>query len=129
MFDSSLLFNTTAGGQVISADAYSEQALNIAKTPADGVWIEFSITAVTATVTAMTVYVLQKSANSGWDYTAAAQNLAVIAAPAVTAGTKFYVKVQSKLAYLKLYYDVTVSGGTFTVTAGIVSGPPQDAFV
>jgi hypothetical protein len=119
MFDQNLLFSD---GQALTADAYSTYAVAVNKTPAAGVWIEVAVTELTTT-SELDVIVLEKAADSGWDYTSTAQKLAQ---KKITATGRYFILVQSKSAYLKLYFDGT-GWGTATVTAGIVSGPQRDA--
>ncbi len=120
MFDQNLLFSDA---QSLSADAYSTNALNIAKTPQDGIDIEVVFTTFT-TVDAIVVRVLDGSADSGWDYTDETDKVAQIE---VTAAGRYVIHCQSKLAYMKLHYDgATWGGGSATVTAGIISGGPRD---
>ena len=119
MFDKNLLFSDA---QALTADAYSDLAVKTSKTPASGVWIEVAVTAL-ASVTELDVLVLENGADSGWDYASTAQKLAQ---KKITAAGRYFLHVQSKQPYLKLYYDGT-GFGTATVTAGIVSGPQRDA--
>ncbi len=121
MFDNNLLFSNA---QALTADDYSTNAINIAKTPNHGVDVEVCFTAF-ATVDAITVRVLEKSANSGWDYSSDAQKIAQIQ---FTGTGRKRIHIASKQPYLKLHYDgATWGGGSATVTAGIVSGGPRDA--
>ncbi len=122
MFDENLLFSD---GQALTADAYSTSALHIYKTPQDGVDIEVVVTAST-TLATLDVVVLEKSADSGWGYNTAPQPIAHGRVTVDSGGLgRIVIHAQSKLAYLKLYYDGD-SWGTATVTAGIVSGGPRD---
>ncbi len=124
MFDTNLLFSNA---QVVAADGYSTNPVNIKKTGAEGVWIEIAITAKSgAGVTALNAIVLQKDTDSGWDYTAVAQKLAFVNL-GTGAPERYYVRVQSYMQYLKLYYDITSTANDVTITAGIVSGPQPDA--
>lgn len=122
MFDSNLMFSNA---QVVGADAYSTNAIEIGKTPADGVWIEVVVTAKGALVTALTVQVLQKSTDAGWLFSDVTQQLGTLDIAGAAVG-RYFIRVQSKKAFLKLYYDITLTGNDVTVTAGIVSGPQRD---
>jgi len=122
MFDDDLLFSDA---QALSADGYSTNAVEIDKTPAEGLEIEVIVTAST-TLATLDILVLEKSADSAWDYTSAAQKIAQRRITVNSSGVgRTVIRVQSKLAYLKLYYDGD-SWGTATVTAGIVSGSARD---
>lgn len=123
MFDNLQMFSSA---QVVSADAYSTNSVNIAKTADEGVWIEVIVTAKGAGVSALDVIVLQKDADSGWDYAAVAQKIGFLDMGTGAVNRKF-IRVQSKMAYLKLYYNITLTADTVTVTAGIVPGPARDA--
>lgn len=117
MFDSSLLFTdatavTTTGNST---------ALNINKTPADGVDVELCVTAVAGSTTGLTLdAVVHESAdNSTYN--------AVTTFAQVAATGRWVRRVQSKKAYLRITYTVgAATGASFTLTAGIVSGSQRD---
>lgn len=119
MFDDDALFSDA---QALSADAYSTNAVEIDKTPEDGLWIEVAATAM-ATTAYIDIYVLEKAADSAWSYTDETQRMGNFRVTG--SGSRAYFHVQSKLAYLKLYYNGD-AWGTATVTAGIVSGPQRE---
>ncbi len=121
MFDQNLLFSDA---QALTADAYSSNALNVAKTGDKGVDIEICFTAFT-TVDTIDVRVLALAADSGWNYATEAQKVAQVQ---FTGTGRKVIHCRTKLAYVKLHYDgATWGGGSATVTAGIVPGGPRDA--
>lgn len=123
MFDSNLLFSSA---QVVTADAFSTNALDLAKTPAGGDWLEVAVTAVSGTSPTLDITCYGKATDASW---ATTDNEIGILGTQITAVGRYFFKIQSDLRYAKVNYDVGGTTPSFTVTCGIVSGPQQDAVV
>lgn len=118
MFDANLMFSSA---QVLADDAWSTNALNIKKTPAEGVWVEFVVTSADGVKTVKpTVYA--SDTDAGWAITKPVAGEGV----ANSGVGRWWFKIQTKMQWVKAYYDCSVAGA-FTVTCGIVSGPGPDA--
>lgn len=117
MLDANQLFSSA---QVVAADAFSTNAINVKKTAGDGLWIELDVTAFSG-FTGVVVTCYERAADSGWAVT----DPAVGISRSFAAVGRYWFKVSSKLAFIKLNYDTT-GAGSFTVTAGISSGPQRD---
>jgi len=118
MFDANLLFYNAAT-VTTSGDS---TAVNTKKTPADGVEVEIVVTALAGSTTGRTLDVkVQESDTAGSGYV---DNTVF---PQITAVGRYFRKVQSKKAYLRLNVVAGAATGlTSTVTAGIVSGGQRD---
>lgn len=127
MRDTNLLVTDAA----VAADAFSANALQVNKTPAEGIWLQFHITKTGADADErLDIRIFGKDADAGWALTdtevghvpgqvgsGLAQNGVVIK----------YALVQAKYKYLKPYYDVTGTTPGFTIVCSVVSGPDQAA--
>lgn len=117
MLDANLLFHNAAALTTTG----NSSSLNVKKTPAEGVWVEVCVTASAGSATGKTIdFIVQESADdSTWN------NLVTF--PQITTTGRWARKVQSKKAYLRLNRTAGAATGlSFTVTAGIVSGPTDD---
>lgn len=121
MLDANLLFSTA---QVVTATAFSTLALDLGKTAAGGVWVEVIHTAVTGTTPTLDVTAYTKDTDSAW---ATTDRKAGVGQAQVTVAGRHFFRIQSKNRYVKLHYVVDGTSPSFTTTAGIVSGPTQDA--
>jgi hypothetical protein len=115
MFDSNLLFHNAAA---LTATGNSS-GLDVSKTGHDGVWIDIAVTAVSGTSPTMDVKVQESDDNSTYN------DLVTFAQ--ITATGRYFRKVQSKKKYLRLARTVGGTTPSFTVTAGVVTGPERDA--
>lgn len=115
MFDSNLLFHNAVA---LNANGNSS-GLNIGKTPADGVWVEIVVTAASGTTPTIDFKVQESDDDSTYND--------VVVFPQITGTGRWFRKVQSKKAYLRLNRTVGGTSPNFTVTAGIVSGPQRDS--
>lgn len=118
MFDSNLLFHSAAA---LTTSGNSD-ALTADKTSGSGVDVEIAVTAVAGSTTGLTVdFIVQESAD-GTTY----NNLVTF--PQITTTGRWARRVQSDKKYLRLNRTCgTGTGLSVTVTAGIVSGKPNDA--
>jgi len=118
MLDANLLFHSAAT-LTTSGDSSS---VNIKKTAADGVPIEIVVAALAGSTTGRTLdFKVQESDTEGSGYT---DNTTF---PQITAVGRYYRRVQSKKAYLRLNRVAGAATGlSATVTAGIVSGAQRD---
>jgi hypothetical protein len=116
--DSDQLFSSA---QSLAADGFSTNAVAVNKTPAEGVLIEVDLTLLD-TLTKVEVTAYERAADSGW----ATTDPVCGKLRAITAVGRYFFLVQSKLKYVKLYYDVTGTPGSITVTAGPATGGQRD---
>ena len=114
MFDANLLFHNAAA---LTATGNSS-GLDIKKTAAEGVVVEIDVTAVTGTSPTMDFIVQESNDDSTYN------NLVTFAQ--ITAVGRWQRRVQSKKRYLRLGRTAGGTTPSFTVTAGIVSGPLVD---
>lgn len=118
MFDTDLLFSNAA---TITQDGFGT-AVQVDKTPADGVWIEIAVTALSGSTPLLDCTVYE---HTNTTQTTANQVLATF--PQISATGRYFRLVQTKKSHLHLHYNVTGTSFSATVTAGIVSGPTPDA--
>jgi len=115
MFDTSLLFHNA---EVLSTSGNSSN-VEIRKTPADGVWVEIVVTAYSGT--SPTLDLIIQDSDDGSSFT----NIRTV--PQITTTGRWYFLVQSKKRYLRLNRTIGGTGSpSFTVTAGVSSGPQRD---
>ncbi len=114
MFDANLLFHNTAA---LTATGNSS-ALDVKKTPANGVNVSIVVTAVSGTSPTADFVVQESDDNSTW-------NDLVTFAQITTTG-RWSRLVQSKKRYLRLKRTIGGTTPSFTVTAGIKSGVQRD---
>lgn len=123
MFDNNLIFSNA---QVVTADGFSTNALDVGKTPVEGVDVEVVATVVSGTTPTLDITAYTKDTDASW---ATTDRKAGVAQAQITAVGRYAFRIQTKNRYLKLYYDVGGTSPSFTLTAGIVSGKQQDAGV
>lgn len=124
MRDTNLLLTDAS----ISADAFAANALNLDGTPAEGVWLQFHITKTGAdSDERLDITVYGKDTDSSWATTDTPLNrLAQVGSGLATSGVLIrYLLVQTKLNYIKPYYDVSGTTPGFSVVCSVVSGPDQ----
>lgn len=119
MFDSNNLFSN---GQVVTANAMATTELNIAKTSARGVWVEVVVTAASGTSPTLDIALKEKASAS-----VASSDRTVRQFAQMTSTGRQCFLVQTKQPYVNLSYTVGGTSPSFTVTAGIVSGPQRDS--
>jgi hypothetical protein len=114
----------------VQADAFAANALQVDKTPAEGIWLQFVITRNDGDadeVLDITVY--GKDADENWATTDTPVGILGQIADGDVAenGTIIrYLLVQAKFKFLCPYYDVGASTTPdWTVVCGVVSGPDQ----
>lgn len=115
MLDSNLLFHDAAA---LTATGNSS-GLDIKKTPAGGVWVGIFVTAVSGTAPTADFKVQESDDDSTYND--------VVTFGQITAAGRWFRLVQSKKRYLRLARTIGGTIPSFTVTAGIVSGPQRDA--
>ncbi len=108
MFDDLLMF---WDGDAVTADGDSD-TLALAKTPVDGIDIGMAVTAVSGTTP--TLDVVAKDANG---------KIIGTFTRVTAAGSYQTIRVQTNTASIKLTADVGGTTPSFTITAGVVSGP------
>ncbi len=108
MFDDLLMF---WDADTVTADGDSD-TLALAKTPVDGIDIGLSVTAVSGTNP--TLDVVAKDANG---------KIIGTFSQITAAGVYKTLRVQTNTASIKLTADVGGTNPSFTITAGVVSGP------
>lgn len=118
MFDTNLLFTSAAA---VTTSGYSS-SVAINKTPSDGVWLEIAVTATTGTSQTLDAEVYESTDTTA--STSADQKIATF--PQITAAGRYFRHVQSKKAYLFMRYTIAGTSPSFTVTAGVVTGPLPD---
>lgn len=117
MFDANLLF-TNAAAVTTSGNS---SALDIKKTPAEGVPVEIAVTAVAGSTTGLTLDAAVQESDNNSTYNT------VATFPQITAAGRYTRVVQSKKRYLRIAYVAGAATGlSFTLTAGIVSGNLPD---
>ena len=113
-FDASLLFHDAAA---LTATGNSA-ALDVKKTPVDGVTVEIAVTAASGTTPTLDVTIQESNDNSTW------RNVTTF--PQITGTGRFFRRVSSGFRYLRLARTVGGTTPSFTVTAGVVSGAQRD---
>lgn len=114
MFDTNLLFHNAAA---LTATGNSS-GLDVQKTPAGGVWVEIVVSAVSGTSPTVDFKVQESNDDSTYND--------VVTFAQITATGRHARLVQSKKRYLRLARAIGGTTPSFTVTAGIVSGPQQE---
>lgn len=114
MFDTNLLFHNAAA---LTASGNSS-GLDVQKTPGGGVWVEIVVSAVSGTSPTADFKVQESNDDSTYN------DVATFAQ--IVATGRHARLVQSKKRYLRLARTIGGTTPSFTVTAGIVSGAPQD---
>lgn len=126
MRDNNLLTDDAA----VAADAFMTDAIQLNKTPAEGIWLQFVITRNDSDADeTLDITVYGKDSNSGWATTDdPVAILPQIANGDVANGATIirYVRVQTKFAYIKPYLNVGGTTPSWDVTAAVVSGPTRD---
>ena len=122
MRDANLQFSSL---QDVSASAFSTAAVEVDKTPEAGLWVEVVVRgAVTGTSPTMDVTAYGRAADSGW----ATTDRKVGVSEQITAIGRYFLKIQTDLAFVKLYYTLGGTTPVFNdVDAHVVIGPEQDA--
>lgn len=118
MFDQNQMFNNATA---LTTSTFGG-AVAVNKTPSDGVWLEFAVTAVSGTSATLDVDVYESTDST--KSTSADQKIGPL--PQISAAGRYFKLVQSKKAYLFPYYTLAGTTPSFTVTAGIVTGPLPD---
>lgn len=125
MRDTNLLLTDTA----VAADAFSANAFNLDGTPAQGIWLQFYVTKTGADADErLDIRIFGKNADSGWALTddEVGHVAGQIGSGLATSGVVVkYALVQTKLNYLKPYFDVSGTTPGFTIVTSVVSGPDQ----
>lgn len=119
MFDTNLLFHS---GSTYSTSTATPPWVDVGKTPADGVDIQISVTALSGSATGLTLDFTCEECD-----TTNGSAVTVATFPQMSGTGRQSRRVQSKKRYLRL--PVTCGGATglsCTITAGIVSGVPRD---
>lgn len=115
MYDNNLLFHDAAA---LNSNGNSS-GLNIGKTPAKGVWVEIAVTAASGTSPTIDFVVQESDDDSTYND--------LVTFEQITETGRWSRLVQSKKPYLRLNRTLGGTSPSFTVTAGIVSGPQRDA--
>lgn len=125
MRDTNLLVTDTG----VAADAFSANALQINKTPAEGIWLQFVVTKTGAdSDERLDIGIYGKDTDSAWATTddKVGHVAGQIGDGLATNGVVIkYALIQAKKKFLKPYYDVTGTTPGFTIVASVVSGPDQ----
>jgi len=125
MRDTNLLLTDAA----VAADAFASAALNLDGTPAEGIWLQFVITRNSAdTDETLDVDIYGKDTDSSWattDEKLASLKQIVNATVANGATIVRYKLIQTKLNYVKPYYNVGGTTPSWTIVCAVVSGPDQ----
>jgi hypothetical protein len=115
----------------VAADAFSANAISLDGTPAEGIWLEFTILRNhTDADEVLDITVYGKNTNAAWAIDDTVTPVGVLkqivhADVANAATITRYLLVQTKLNYLKPYYNVGGTTPSWTVTCSVVSGPDQ----
>lgn len=125
MRDTNLLVSDTG----VAADAFSANALQVDKTPDQGIWLQFVVTKTGADADErLDITIYGKDTNANWALTddqigaVAGQ----IGSGLATSGVVIkYALVQTKNKFIKPYYNVSGTTPGFTIACGVVSGPDQ----
>lgn len=114
----------------VAADAFSANALTINKTPAHGIWLKFVVTKTGADADErLDIRIFGKDTDSGWATTDTeiGHVPGQIGSGLATSGVVVkHALVQTKLAYIKPYYDVSGTTPGFTIVCSVESGPERD---
>lgn len=125
MRDTNLLLTDSA----VAADAMAANALNLDGTPDTGLWLQFAITRNhTDSDETLDIDIYGKNTDSSWttsDEKIASLKQIVHADVANGATIIRYKLIQTKLNYVKPYYNVGGTTPSWTVVCAVVSGPNQ----
>lgn len=126
MRDNNLLLTDAA----VAADAFSANAMQLDKTPVEGIWLQFHVTKTGAdSDERLDIRIFAKDTDSGWALTdeEIGHVPGQIGSGMATGGTVVkHVKIQTKRKYLKPYYDVTGTTPGFTIVCAVVSGASRE---
>jgi hypothetical protein len=122
MRDANLAFSTA---QALTSDAWSEAAVEVDKTPVEGLSVEVIVPTgfPTGTSPSLNVNAYARAADSGW----ATTDPLVGSVRNITAAGRYHLFVHTDLAFVKLHYDTSGTSPDFgTVDAYVVSGPEAE---
>lgn len=114
----------------VAADAFAANAIEVDKTPIEGLWLQFEITKTGADADErLDITVYGKDADSGWATTD--DKVGVVegqVGSGMDTGDKVikYARVQTGHTYIKPYYDVTGTTPGFTIVCAVVSGVTRE---
>lgn len=122
-----LLILTDAG---VAADAFAANALEVNKTPADGIWLQFVVTKTGADADErLDIIIYGKDTDAAWattDDKVGAVSGQIGSGLATNGVVVKYALVQAKKKYIKPHYDVSGTTPAFTIVCSVVSGPQRD---
>lgn len=128
MRDTNLILTDAA----VAADAFSANALDLDGTPAEGIWLQFVITRNhTDADETLAITVYGKDTNAAWALDTTVTPLAYVGKTIVHADVANgatiirYALVQTKLNFIKAYYDVGGTTPSWTIVCAVVPGPDQ----
>lgn len=114
----------------VAADAFAANALEVNKTPADGIWLQFVVTKTGAdSDERLDILIYGKDTDSGWATTdnVVGSVQGQIGSGLATNGVVVkYSLVQTKNKYIKPRYDVSGTTPGFTIVCSVVTGPARD---
>lgn len=126
MRDNNLLLTDSA----VAADAFAANALQLDKTPIDGIWLQFVITRNSADADeVLDIIVYGKNTDSGWATTDTPIGIVPqIANAQVANGATIvrYARVSSGFKYAKPHYNVGGTTPSWTIVCSVVSGVQRD---
>ena len=116
----------------VAADAFSASAIALDGTPTAGVWLQFVITRNhTDADETLDITVYGKDTDAAWALDTTVTPLVFVGKQIVHAdianGATIvrYTLVQTKLNYIKPYYNVGGTTPSWTIVCAVVSGPDQ----
>jgi len=116
MFDSNLLFSNAVA---VTADGNSS-AISVNKAPVRGVEVALIVTAVDGTSPTLDATIHESDDNFSSD------NQRIGTFPQITGIGRWFQRVRTKKAKMRLTYDVGGTSPSFTITAGIVPAGQRD---
>jgi hypothetical protein len=126
MRDTNLLLTDAA----VAADAFSANALDLKKTPAEGLWLQCHVTKTGADADErLDVTFYGKDTDAAWALTD--EKVGVLLGGQIGAGLAQnavvvrYAKIVTDKRFVKPYYDVTGTTPGFTIVCSVVTGPDQ----
>lgn len=126
MRDNNLILTDAA----VAADAFAANALQINKTAAQGMWLQFQVTKTGADADErLDIRIFAKDTDSGWALTdpEVGHVEGQIGSGMVTGSVVVkYAHVQTKRKYCKPYYDVSGTTPGFTIVCAVVPAPSRD---